>query len=266
MESQKKLIIVTGVSNVIGQEFMRYYSYYDDYVVIGLSRSKCEYGFRKAIALQVDLLDKQQIESSLQPYFRIVPWQLIRECMIIHTAGKAKNDGIHMIIDADKDGIDDTVYHTQLTTFDNLHEFLVNYLTQEGVYRSIKITVVALASIIDEIESPIHFSMRSVNNLMRKKLQELTSQRSHYHAVILSTSTIATKVEVEYRKYADQTYWLHGCEVVDKAIPSIEDSRFGYHDVKIYKHHPLYHSYFKNETIAQLVARFKREIGLKETP
>lgn len=265
MKSQK-IIIVTGISNVIGKEFMRYYSYTNN-IVIGISRTlSCGYGFKNAIELQIDLLDQKMIETKLKKIFLNLPWHNIQECVLIHTSGKAKNDalGIHTIIDVNKDGIDDEVYEAQIVTFDNLHEFLVEYLIQKKIFETIKMTIVGFGSLIDDRLSPIHYSMRSVNNIMREKFKLLSKTYAHYRAIILSASTIATEKEIKYRKYADQTYWLTGAEVVDKSISYIEGGDGGYMDIPIFKYHPLYQQYFKDETVDQLVSRFRREVGLEK--
>lgn len=264
---KKKIIIITGISNLIGKEFMRYYSYDDSNIVIGIWHThECRYGFKNSREVQIDLLMNQQIVAKLTPILSEITWANIERCIFIHSAGKAKNDelGIHTIIDNNGDGLDDEMYAAQVTTFTNLHEFLVGFLTKAGVFSSLHITLVGFGSLIDKRfePSPIHRSIRGVNNITRKIFHELSRQYSNYAPLIFTVSTVATEKEKEYRKHADQTYWLLPSELVDKAMKYIDDTQLGYRDKHIYKTHPLFEFYYKNETTDQLVERYKREIGI----
>jgi hypothetical protein len=139
------------------------------------------------------------------------------------------------------------MYASQITTFEHLHEYVVNYLFQEWCLESIKMTIVALWSLIDKHPSPIHHSMRTLNNMMRDALSRLASENKNYHCVMTSVSTVATATEIVYRKYADQSYWLTWADVVDKSVEVIGARKNSYQDIEVYKKHPLFEIYFKNE-------------------
>lgn len=121
----------------------------------------------------------------------------------------------------------------------------------------------SIGSLLDKYDSPIHYSMRHIHNMMRNILSDLSRLYENYHTLTLSVSTVASTTEILYRKYADQTYWLTGSEVVDKAVDSINKWQHVYEDIPIYKKHPLYETYFKHETVEQRIERFKKEIGLQ---
>lgn len=104
--------------------------------------------------------------------------------------------------------------------------------------------------------------MREVNNIMRNEFEKIAQNNQNCHTIILSVSTVATESEKKYRRFADQTYWLSGHDVVDKSIETIMNRKNVYQDIPIYKYHPLYKSYFEDETNEQRIERFKREIGL----
>lgn len=150
------------------------------------------------------------------------------------------------IVDLDHDGIDDEMYAAQTITFSNIHEYMVSYLYHAGCLDKVKTTIVAFGSLLDKHLSPIHYSMRTLNNMMRDELRHLVDVYDTYHTVMISVSTVASATEIVYRKYADQTYWLTGAEVVDKAVDAINHWEHGYVDLPVYKRHPLYETYFKN--------------------
>ncbi len=260
-----KIIFVTGISNLIGFEYMKYYSYDDRHMIIGISRTQlCNYGLQNSQEVQIDLLSNDQIISQLTPIMNAIDWTHIKECILIHTAGKAKNDelGIHIINDANGDGFDDEMFDAQINTFENLHSFLVSSLEQKGVFNSIRMVLVGFTSLMDLRYSPLHKSMRAINNVMRQRFLALSQQYFNYRAIIFFVSTIATEKELEYRKHADKTFWLSPEYLCNKSIPVIDDASVGYVPKKIFKNHPLYDVYFKNESIEQLVERYKRETGI----
>ncbi len=260
-----KIIFVTGISNLIGFEYVKYYSCDNSHIVIGISRTRlCNYEFKNLQEVQIDLLSQEQIASKMTPIFNTIDWMHIKECILIHTAGKAKNDelGLHTIEDANGDGFDDEMFDAQITTFENLHSFLVSALKKKGVFESIQMKLVGFGSLMDKRYSPLHKSMRAVSNELRKRFLALSLEYFNYRTIILSVTTVATTKELEYRKYADKTYWLSPEELRDQSIRIIKKNRLGYVDEIIFKHHPLFHGYFENETDEQLVLRYKLETGL----
>lgn len=248
----------------MGKEFAKYYNYNKENLVITLWRNQMKEYCENTQHLIVDLLDTQQIEDKLLPILEKSKNEMIENVYIIHGAGKAKNEllGVTPIIDKDNDGIDDEMYNAQIKTFDNIHSYINNFFKQDANYNKIKFTIVGMWSLIDRFNSPIHQSMRAVNNITRERLKKIAKKNSNYHTIMLSLSTVATETEKQYRKYADQTYWLSGSEVVDKSIETISHRENIYEDIAIYKYHPLYETYFKNETNEQRIERFKKEIGI----
>lgn len=158
--------------------------------------------------------------------------------------------------------MDDEMYAAQIETFDNLYICVSDFFKKHGLYDTTKFTVVGMWSLIDKFTSPIHKSMREINNIMRDKLRIIAEEEGNHHTVMLSLSTVATETEKKYRQFADKTYRLSGNDVVDKSICTINNRKNIYEDLPIYKYHPLYDSYFKNETIDQRIERFKKEIWL----
>lgn len=263
---KNKIIIVTGISNSIGMEYMRYYSYDDDHMVIGISRTHlCNYGFYNSHEVQIDLLQASQVESKLSAVLADIEWDNIQECIVVHTCGKVKNDelGIHEIEDKDGDGLDDEMYNAQIVTFVNLHQVLVDYLIGRGVYETITITLVGFVSLTDRKKSSIHKSMRAVNNVMRKLFHKLGTDHFNYRTFVFALSTVATAKEIEYRKFADQTFWLLPAEVRSRTMFYINNMELmGHIPVDVFHDHPLYKKLFKKETNEQTRQRYMREIGL----
>lgn len=263
MNNKKNIILITGVSSIIGEEFSRYYSYGSDNLVFTLGR-KFIRSCGNTQHLIVDLLDYDKIKQKILFVLEQTKNDLIENVCIIHWAGKSKNEllGITPIIDLDGDDIDDEMFDSQIKTFDNLYDSVSSFFKQNNLYNEIKFTIIGMGSWIDKFNSPIHKSMREINNLMRDKLKLMAFENHNHHTIMLSLSTVATETEKQYRRFADQTYWLSGRDVVDKSIETINDWKNVYEDISIYRYHPLYESYFKNETNDQRIERFKREIGI----
>lgn len=264
----EKIIIVTGVSNIIGKEFLRYYSYDDSHMVIGISRSQfCNYSFPNAKELLMDLLITEQITAQLTPLFDALNWTDVLECMIIHTSGKVKNDqlGTHQIKDIDGDGVDDEMYAAQITTFHNLHNFMVDYIKAKSndLFEKIQMTIVGFTSMMDFRYSPIHVSIKNVNDYMRQVFHKL-SLNYNYRVRLFALSTVATDKEKEFRAYADQTFWLTGTDVRRDSIPIITNKFLAkYHEEPLFTDHPVWHKLFEKETAEEIMQRFAKEIGIE---
>ena len=264
MSNQKKnLILITWASSIIGAEFSKYYSYSDDNLVYTLWRRSID-SCHNTQHLIVDLLQNNQIQEILLPILESLKNNLIEQVCIIHWSGKSKNELLWVtpIVDINNDGMDDEMYDAQICTLDNLYVCVSDFFKNNQLYDTIKFTVVGMWSLIDKFNSPIHKSMREINNIMRDKLRRIANEESNHHTIMLSLSTVATETEKKYRQFADQTYWLSGTDVVDKSIDTINNRKNIYEDLPIYKYHPLYDSYFKHETIDQRIDRFKKEIGI----
>jgi hypothetical protein len=100
------------------------------------------------------------------------------------------------------------MYAAQIQTFDNVYTAVYDFFVQKDLYQRMKFTVVGMGSLLDTIDSPIHTSMREINNKTRDLLSILAQKHDNHHTVMLSLSTVATDTEKLYRKFADQTYRL----------------------------------------------------------
>lgn len=265
MNVSKDLVFVTWSSSVIGECFSKYYGYCNDTLVFTLGRTPIIHQMKSTQHLIVDLLQKEQVMGNITSVLEPLRNELIKNVYIVHGAWKSKNEllWITPIIDLDADGMDDEMYAAQIETFDNTYSCVHDFIKLQKRFDDVKFTVVGMWSLLDTCDSPIHKSMREINNLMRSKLQILAKNESNHHTIMLSLSTVATESEKQYRKFADQSYWLSWSEVVDKSIETISHRKNIYEDIPIYKYHPLYESYFKYETNEQRIIRFKKEIGLK---
>ena len=264
MNKPKNLVFITGASNIIGEEFSKYYSYCSDALVFTLWRTPIQHHTSSTKHVLVDLLQKEQTMEKIISVLKPLKYELIKNVYLLHGAGKSKNEllGVTPIVDLDNDGMDDEMYAAQIDTFDNTYSCIHDFIKLQNKFDDIKFTIVGMWSLLDTCDSPIHKSMREINNIMRSKLQKMAQREPNHHTIMLSLSTVATSSEKQYRKFADQSYWLSWSEVVDKSIETISHRKNVYEDIPIYKYHPLYTSYFKHETNDQRIARFKREIGL----
>lgn len=264
MNKPKILVFITWASSVIGEEFSKYYSYCNDALVFTLGRTPIAHTTKSTQHLIIDLLQKEQLKDKIASVLEPLRNELIKNVYILHGAWKSKNEllWITPIVDLNNDGMDDEMYAAQIETFDNTYSCIHDFIKLQNKFDDIKFTIVGMWSLLDTCDSPIHKSMREINNIMRSKLQKMAQMEPNHHTIMLSLSTVATTSEKQYRKFADQSYRLSWSEVVDKSMETISHRKNIYEDISVYKYHPLYASYFKHETNEQRIARFKTEIGL----
>jgi hypothetical protein len=111
------------------------------------------------------LLDQKRSEQIIQElYERHKP----KEINLIHSIGidKFEPDG-KPHIDEDRDGIDDEIYATNVTTFMNVTEPLIEIASQE----EIKLALYAIGSISDTFNVPYWQSFTKAKDLVRNYMK-----------------------------------------------------------------------------------------------
>lgn len=261
-----KLNIVTGSSNSLGKTFLKHIANDDD-VTIWISRRWCD--MSNVINLKVDLLDKKETKKRLYDIFSTIDFKKISSIHIIHTAAKIKNeltgmeDPRYIALDLDKDGIDDEVFNCTYTTFNNIHDIVVEFLKDIGKWTLPKYINIIWTLLDKKNREPSsHKSMIKTNKLLRNYVLWLCEKDWTYKWVCVSVWTIATESELNHRKHWEHQYWLKESSVVSSILERNSVFVNEYSDVDLYVHNPRYEQYYKYETDEQMTERFKREIGL----
>jgi len=236
----EKLVVVPGATGDLGRGYLNYYSRRQNTICIGLSRKDENNPINSVQYLKANLeepiLIKEQIQRNLL--------ERVPNILLIHPVGKFKfeRDGTPES-DNDCNGIDDEVQSSNITTFQNIVRYLLEK-RKEGNISLIKL--VAFGSISDPYGIPWWGSYSKSKLMLRRYIRELTRIEPMVQGIFVNLSSINTSNERKLRPFADTTYWLSPNEVVAKSVPIIENSRYQYLELDIFKPCPNYHeNYYK---------------------
>jgi short-subunit dehydrogenase len=252
----KRLVIISGASRGIGKAFADYYRTQNNIEVIGLSHSN------KQGLTQLDLLGDIEVNT----FVNKLDLTKFREITYIPGIGIDKFEpDAKPHIDYDGDGIDDEIYASNITTFMNIAEPLIQKVKQTQT----PITFCNIGSISDIYQVPFWQSFSQSKNIVRKYLKSVASS-----GVKSITLNVSSTLDEENRKYgrvnADTTYWQTAQELVKKSINSLEGMRIlnsTYAEFDFYKHNPNFRpDYFTN--LPKLFASWQKDLGYagKEVP
>ena len=151
----EQLVIISGASRGIGKSFADYYKSRENSFVIGLGRSN-----KQGITI-LDLLD----EPTVNNFVSKLDLNKFNDLIYMHTVGidKFEPDG-KPHIDRDSDGIDDEVYSSNVTTFLNLAEPLVDKIK---LFKT-PTTIIQIGAIGDIYNVPFWQSFTRSKNIVRK--------------------------------------------------------------------------------------------------
>ena len=244
-----KLAIISGASRGIGKAFSDHYASKEDYTVIGIGRSN-----KQKLTL-LNLLD----EPSVNSFVNRLNITKFKDIVYMHSVGIDKFEpDAKPHIDLDGDGIDDEVYSSNVTTFFNLAEPLIEKTKQE----KIPITIINIGSISDVYNVPYWQSFSKSKNMVRKYLKSIALEN-----VKSLTMNVGSTLDETGRTYgrinADTTHWQTTKELVDKSIGIIETMEnldSNYLEIDFFKHDPNFRSdYFTN--LPKLFATWQKDMG-----
>lgn len=253
---KKKLVIISGARRGIGKSFFDKYQSISNTICIGISRKNIPN------LVQIDLLE----ENSTYSFTKELNLNNVNSILYFHSIGidKFEPKGLPQF-DYDNDGIDDDVYKSNVTTFLNIAEPLID----RSYKVDIPITICNIGSISDIFEVPYWQSFSKSKNIIRKFMKSLNDE-SISNVVLNISSTL----DEENRKYgrtnADTTYWQTTQEFLTKSfgfVDGIKDTDASYMEIDIYKHNPSFKTdYFVN--LPKLYASWQKDMGLegKEIP
>jgi NADP-dependent 3-hydroxy acid dehydrogenase YdfG len=250
--NKKRIIIVTGASGVVGQEYVEYFSQQPHTTCVAVSRRDLGYQCENTTSVIVDLLHKQEVEHA----FGSLNFSEIDEVVFIHPVGKFKyeENGIPEI-DLDGDGIDDDIYKTNVETFTNVLRVLVPNIEEERQNgRDVHLALCGLGSISDKYQVKYWSSYTKAKDVLRSIVYTLVQERSEYvRGLFVNVSTVDTKNENELRSSADKSYWLEADELVRSSIPFLLHEIAGsWKQVDIFRESPYFREgYYEDWTLVR---------------
>lgn len=273
-----KLNIVTAASNSVWQAILKKIANTED-ITIGLSRKGCD--IANVLDCRItDLIKKKITQKELSDILSKIDFSKIDRVRLFHNCCLGKYEFPEEFLqyipqeyankvrcyDDDGDGVDDWAYHTLITTFQNV------FSTLHPLCKDTTLSIGTICSLTDKkkvyserqqkIISPTIFSsMVKSNWVLRDEIDLLVKTNHNIQSVCISSSTVKTQVEDEFRKYSlDKTYWVEGDQVADALVYQTKEFKNEYKDIDVFVHHPEWIK-FLQETDEDLIKRLLFEIS-----
>ncbi|MFA6064506.1 MAG: hypothetical protein WCW44_02115 [archaeon] len=229
----KKLIIIAGARGDLGKFYYAHFQKKYGANCIGLSS---KINSPNTGLLKIDLFDKNACSTFVQN-LRLSKY---KEIILIHSIGRFlfEEKGVP-IIDENHDGIEDGIYLTNVTTFLNISQPLIEKIQ---TLPNTCLTLCAIGSISDREMVPFWQSFSKSKNILREYIHANISK--NVHGVFINISS--TEKEEE-RIFAHKKYWLSSKEVVNASVRAIEDNNLYWQEIDILKPDPEYYpTYYKD--------------------
>lgn len=155
----------------------------------------------------------------------------------IHLPGEFRfEDENHLIVDMNGDGVDDSIYHSNVTTFVNITPALYDL-----VKRTTHLKLVAIGSTADLYNVPYWNSFTIAKNKLRALHRKFYGDHDNNNKVsslfVNVSTTDGTQLAGE-RPYIDKTYVLQPSEIVDQSLEWLLSNTVSCIEVNILKSNP----------------------------
>ncbi|WP_394830817.1 hypothetical protein LVJ94_30340 [Pendulispora rubella] len=252
---RSRVLVVTGAAAAMGRAYLDHFATLPGWHGVGVTRRRPPSASPHAFLVGVDLLDADATSRSLQ---NLAP-AAADELVLVHAVGAFafEADGAPKH-DADCDGIDDTVYHSNVTTFVNIATALLE-LARSSCCR---LTLCAFGSVADKYRVRQWQSYTRSKDLLRNFIRGIIGREGgNVRGVIVNVSTTDTGNERTLRPYADARYWLTPSEVVTASAPYLMRWRDGWVELDVVN---TDHAIAPEEHYAEdrVLARWYREMGI----
>jgi hypothetical protein len=248
-----KLVIITGITGKLGNEYLRYFANLEKFVCMGFSRRAPEAKYPNVIYRYFDLLDKKTSKEVISQ----IDLKNYEEVILIHPIGRFKFEFWGKGGDTNNDGIDDEIFASNVSTFLNIAEPLY----QKIKINQIPLTLCAFGSITDRYNVPFWKSYTKSKNKLREIIKSYC-KNSNVKGIFINVSTTDTGNERNLRPHADRTFWLAPKEIVNSSIKTILSRKNNWSEINIYKPNPNFNPtwYTNHENVLE---RWKKQMGLK---
>jgi len=219
--------IIAGIRSDIGLEYAHFLKQYGK--IYGISRSDT----------RVDDLEYVHIECNLSnPVDPDVFWDIVDEQIVyIHLPGEFRfEDENHPIIDTTGDGLDDSIYHSNVTTFENATPALYNLVKNCEHLR-----IVAIGSTADLYDVPYWNSFTRAKDKLRGLFRKFYGDHANNNKVsslFVNVSTTDGSQLAGERPYIDKTYVLHPNEIVAQSAEFVLAKSKACMEINILKSNP----------------------------
>ncbi len=229
MNTNKKLVVISGVSASMGQEVLKKYLLEHDTLIYGISRKGVALQSLSVLpdhhlAINVDLTDSKSIEEFISK----IPKHSFDKINYFHSVGEFKteiDENLNIVIENDhnKDGINDDVY----SLVAGAYQTIVTGLDKISKKNNCELNIVSFGSLADVHNIECFTSFRKSREIVESFSREIHLNNQNANIYLFNTSTILSADELIERPYIFSTnvnpvYWITPTELIKKAIGFLE--------------------------------------------
>ncbi len=228
------LTLVTGASSDIGTAFLRALS--ANTTCIGISRQPPLTAIPSTVFVSLDLMDKK----ATRDFFSDVDVDSFNQIVWIHSVGKFRFEpkGVPPERDMDGDGVDDEVFHANVSTFINVIEPLSKRIRQGRKKKTLHFCL--FGSMSSDFPTPFWPSFTKSKNQLSTVAQMEMARHSDMEVfgIMVKLSTVKSNHVSCARSLQDMQNWLTPEEVVQKTIPHLLNPQMHWRELNVFKFNP----------------------------
>jgi hypothetical protein len=254
------LVIYSGANSEIARPFLDFFSNQTWTKILALFKTSPIISTENIIPVKIDLLDINKTKNALLQSLQCNDFSMLKKIYFLHFVWGFKYEGKNQIpeIDNDNDGIDDEIFSSNITTFNNIFDILYTYRNNSN--KEIPITLFNIGSKRDHNPKAVPWpSYAIVKNKLRKKFSYLSNSWNNINGLFINAATIDISKERKLRPFGEYEYWLSVNEIFEKSILELQSADW-YKELEIYKYHPKYETHFKQETLDNTHDRWLKEM------
>ncbi len=250
------LAVVTGAGGALGRAYLDRFAQEPYIEPVGIVRSDVPEDGRRYLC--ADLLDPTAAREAIDAL--AIPSR--DQILLVHAVGAFKFEERGPTVDQNRDGIDDEVYASNVTTFRNLAGPLLR--AAEIAARRPGVALCCFGSVSDRYDVPFWRSYTAAKNELRRMLRALSESGLPVRGRMVNLSSTITERERSLRPLADTAYWLTPERIVDESFDAILRPSPAYLELDVYRPYPAWSPRTYTD-IADVLARWKRDRGTEPT-
>lgn len=232
LQESRTLALTTGITSTIGMEFHHAFEE-KGFHSIGFAREKIEAEMKmKHPIVHVDLLNAAAIEEEISK----LPLSQFQQIIWVHSVGKFAFEANGLPLkDLDQDGIDDDVFHANVTTSMHFLRALIQKMKRQRCSAALHFCLFGSTS--SDYPTPFWPSFTKSKQLLSTLTQMEISQHPQLEifGIMAKLSTVHTPTISCHREIKDTSHFLSVEEVVEKTLPHLLLPQTRWRELSIFK-------------------------------
>lgn len=254
----KKLIIITGVTGSMGQEFLRKYLLEPDTLIYGISRRGIDISDFQLLPthhliVNVDLSNNKEIQS----FITKIPKLEYESVSYFHLVGEFKtelNSKGEVVIKNNVEDMDSTVR----SLVADAYEYMISTIVESSLVSVSKINVISFGSLADPHKLDCFQSFWKSREIVKKFSQSIHEKYRNVHFYLFNTSTLCAADEMLERPFIFGTpvnpqFWITPHDLIERVSGHLS-SEIGFVERDIYVPNP----YFKEDYFTEYNTHIRR--------